>query len=67
VWQSALFVSLRESFLAYGGALAFAAVVGATGGLTLGRHIDAGHGKRAVWFALGTFALMIALRAIATG
>src|ERR1700693_881837 len=40
-WQLALFVSLGESFLAYGGALAFAALVGAIGGLTLGRHIDA--------------------------
>jgi MFS transporter, DHA1 family, inner membrane transport protein len=67
VWQIALFVSLGESFLAYGGALAFAALVGAIGGLTLGRHIDAGHGKRAVWYAFSTFALIIMLRAIATG
>jgi Major Facilitator Superfamily len=67
VWQIALFVSLGENFLAYGGALALAALVGAVGGLTLGRHIDAGHGKRAVWYALGTLALIILLRAAATG
>ena len=67
VWQIALFVSLDESLLAYGGALAFAALVGAIGGLTLGRHIDAGHGKQAVWYAFGTFALIVALRAFATG
>jgi MFS transporter, DHA1 family, inner membrane transport protein len=67
VWQIALFVSLGESFLAYGGALAFAALVGAIGGLTLGRHIDGGGGKQAVWYAFGTFALIVAVRAVATG
>jgi MFS transporter, DHA1 family, inner membrane transport protein len=67
VWQIALFLSLDEGFLAYGGALAFAALVGAIGGLTLGRHIDAGRGKQAVWYAFGTFALIVALRAVATG
>jgi hypothetical protein len=67
VWQIALFVSLDESLLTYGGALAFAALVGAIGGLTLGRHIDAGRGKQAVWCAFGTFALIVALRAVATG
>jgi hypothetical protein len=67
VWQIALFVSLGESFVAYGGALALAALVGAVGGLTLGRRIDAGHGKAAVWYALGFFALIILLRAEAVG
>jgi hypothetical protein len=64
-WQIALFVSLGENFVAYGGALAFAALVGAIGGLVLGQRIDAGHGRRAVWYALGTLALVILLRAIA--
>jgi MFS transporter, DHA1 family, inner membrane transport protein len=67
VWQIALFVSLGESLLAYGGALAVAALVGAIGGLVLGRHIDAGHGKRAVSIAFGLIALIIVLRALATG
>jgi hypothetical protein len=67
VWQIALFVSLYESLLAYGGALVFAAMVGAVGGLTLGRNIDAGRGKQAVWYAFGTFALIVVLRAVATG
>lgn len=66
-WQIALFLSLGESFFAYGGALAIAALVGALGGLALGRHIDAGHGRKAVWYALGLMALIIALRALATG
>jgi hypothetical protein len=67
VWQIALFISLGESFLAFGGALAFAAFVGAIGGLTLGRHIDAGHGSRAVWYASGMLTLIVVLRALATG
>ncbi len=67
VWQIALFVSLGRNFLAYGGALAIAAFVGAIGGLLLGRHIDAGHGGRAVRYAYGIFAFIILLRAVATG
>jgi hypothetical protein len=66
-WQIALFVSLGESFLAYGGALALAALVGAVAGLSLGRHIDAGRGKQAVWYAFGAMAAITALRAAATG
>jgi hypothetical protein len=67
VWQLALFVSLGESFLAYGGALAVAALVGAIGGLILGRHIDTGHGRRAVWLAVAVMGTIVVLRAIATG
>ena len=67
VWQLALFVSLGESFLAYGGALAVAALVGAIGGPILGRHIDTGHGRRAVWLAVAVMGTIVVLRAIATG
>src|SRR5439155_2159379 len=59
VWQIALFLSLGESLLAYGMALAVAALIGATGNLFLGRHIDAGHGKKAIWYAFRTFALIV--------
>ena len=67
VWQLALFLSLGESYMSYGGALAIAALVGAVGGLWLGRHIDAGHGTRAVWMTAGIFALTILLRGGAVG
>ncbi len=67
VWQLALFLSLGESFMSYGGALAIAALVGAAGSLVLGRHIDAGHGGRAVWIAGGLLALTILLRGAAVG
>jgi MFS transporter, DHA1 family, inner membrane transport protein len=67
VWQIALFVSLDKSLLGYGGALAVAALVGVIGGLALGRHIDAGHGKQAVWYAFGIFVLIVGFRVVATG
>ncbi len=63
VWQMALFLALGESFKAYGGAMALAALAGAASGLLLGRSIDSGHGGRAVWLAAGSLAIAIALRA----
>jgi len=65
VWNLALFLTLGENFLSYGGALAIAAVVGAIGSLLLGRHIDAGHGLRALWLAFGTVAIVAVARALA--
>ena len=67
VWQIALFISLGENFLAFGGAMALAALVGAVGGLCLGRLIDAGHGGRAVWLAAGAQGLTILARAVSYG
>lgn len=63
VWQIALFLSLGESFAAFGGAMAVAAVAGAITGLLLGRFIDAGHGRRAVWLAVGAMAATLVFRA----
>ena len=65
-WQIALFQSLHESLVAFGGALAIAALAGAVGGVVLGRVIDAGHGRTAVWTAFGTLAVVVLLRALAT-
>jgi DHA1 family inner membrane transport protein len=67
VWQIALFLALGESFTAYGGAMALAAMAGAISGLLLGRFIDAGHGGRAVWLAAGSLVVVIALRAASCG
>jgi MFS transporter, DHA1 family, inner membrane transport protein len=64
-WLIALFITLGGSYVAYGGAMAFAAVVGAIGGLVLGKVIDLGHGKRAA--QLGFAALSIAVVARAAG
>ena len=67
VWQIALFVSLGEDFSAYGGAMALAGLVGAAFGLLLGRHVDAGHGRRAVAIAYGLGAAVVLLRAGSLG
>ena len=66
-WQIALFVSLGRSLAAYGGAMALAALVGAASGLALGRHIDLGHGRRAVLIAYGAAAAVVLLRAASVG
>lgn len=67
VWQIGLFTTLGESYLAYGGALAIAAVAGAIGGLVLGRYIDRGHGIKVLWLAVLALAAAISLRAGALG
>ena len=67
VWQIALFLSLGASLAAYGGAMALAALVGAVSGLLLGRHIDAGHGRRAVAIAFSVVAVTLILRAVSVG
>jgi MFS transporter, DHA1 family, inner membrane transport protein len=64
-WLIALFITLGGSFAAYGGAMAFAGIVGAVGGLVLGKFIDLGHGRRAV--QIGFAALSIAVLARAFG
>jgi DHA1 family inner membrane transport protein len=64
VWPIALFLSLDSSLSAYGGAVALAAVVGAGSGLLLGRHIDAGHGRRAVALAYGLISTTLILRSL---
>jgi hypothetical protein len=67
VWQIALFVTLKESFSAYGGAMALAGLVGAAGGLVLGPHVDAGHGRRAAAIAYSVGLAVILLRAASLG
>ena len=67
VWPIALFLSLGESFTAYGGAMALAAFAGAATGLLLGRFIDAGHGSRAVWLAAASLILVTSFRAASYG
>jgi len=67
VWQIALFLALGQSFSAYGGAMALSALVGAVGGLFLGRLIDSGHGVRAAAIAIGALVLTTALRAASYG
>jgi hypothetical protein len=48
LWQVVLFASLDQSFGAFGGATAVAAILGGFGSLGIGRWIDLGHGSRSV-------------------
>ena len=67
VWQIALFVSLGKNLANYGGAMALAALVGAVVGMVLGRHIDRGHGRRAVIIAYISVAALTLMRALSVG
>jgi DHA1 family inner membrane transport protein len=67
IWQVALFVVLRESFAAFGAAMALASLAGAAAGMLLGRHIDAGRGVRAACLAFLALAVCILMRALAVG
>ena len=67
VWQIALFVALGESFTAYGGAMALAALVGAAFSLMIGRHIDAGGGRTAALVAFLVMVGVLAFRALSLG
>ena len=63
VWQIALFLTLGQSYQAYGGVMALAGLVGAACGLLIGHHVDLGHGRRAVLIAYGVAATTAAFRA----
>ncbi len=67
VWQVALFVTLGSSIAAYGGAMALAGLVGALFGLLLGRHVDAGHGRRAVAIGYSVAVIVVVIRAVGVG
>lgn len=67
VWQIALFLALSQNTMAYGGALAISALVGAVSGLFLGRLIDSGRGVRAVWIAGAALTAVLFMRAGAAG
>jgi hypothetical protein len=67
VWQVALFLTLGQSYAAYGGWMAAAGVVGAACGLAMGHHVDLGHGRRGVLIAYGVAASIAAFRAASLG
>lgn len=63
-WQGVLFLVLSQSYGAFGGAMAFAGLVGAAYGLLVGRSIDAGRGRRAVAIAFTFTGAVVAFRAL---
>ncbi|THD44797.1 MAG: MFS transporter [Bradyrhizobium sp.] len=63
-WGLVVFQSLGARFDAFGGAMAAAALAGAVGGLILGRSIDAGGARRAVWINALVLTTTILARAL---
>jgi MFS family permease len=66
-WQIALFVTLHEDPMAYGGAMAIAALVGAAAGFVVGRHMDGHRRRQALVVVYLMLAAMTVLRALAVG
>ena len=66
-WSMVLFAALHDRFDSFGGTLSLAALAGALGGIFLGRLIDKGHTRSAVWINAGMLALVVALRAATFG
>jgi hypothetical protein len=64
VWQIALFLTLAQSYAAYGAAMALASVVGVVCGLVIGRHVDRGGGRRATKIAYSAAALIVVGRGL---
>lgn len=67
VWQVALFLTLGQSYSAYGGWMALSGLVGAACGLLIGHHVDLGHGRRSVLVAYGVAASIAGWRAASLG
>ena len=67
IWQVALFLALSESLTIYGGTMALAAMVGALGGLVLGRSIDKGQGQRTFEIVFLGLAIVAVIRAASLG
>jgi hypothetical protein len=67
LWPVWLFLAFRQSWLAYGGAMALAGQAGAIFGLFAGRRVDMGHGRRATAIGYGAAALAVGLRAASLG
>ncbi|HET7226212.1 MAG TPA: MFS transporter [Candidatus Eisenbacteria bacterium] len=67
VWQIALFVTLGQSFTAYGGAMALAGLAGGVLSLGVGRLVDLGHTRRSVALASALGGGLLVLQAFAYG
>ncbi|MGP0088573.1 MAG: MFS transporter [Xanthobacteraceae bacterium] len=66
-WDIISFASLDQRYDAFGGLLGAAALAGAIGGMVLGRLIDAGHSRRAVWLNAAVIGALLILKALCGG
>lgn len=61
-WNIIMFRALDARFDAFGGALAAAALAGAAFGAVLGRFIDLGHARKALWFSAAAYGLNLVIK-----
>ena len=61
-WSMVMFQALGGRYDTFGGALSVAGLAGAVGGLALGRLIDKGYARPAVWFNAAMLATGLVLR-----
>jgi len=61
-WNLIMFRGLGGRFDAFGGAVAAAALAGAVFAAVLGRFVDMGHARKALWFSAAAFAANLILK-----
>ena len=61
-WSIIMFEALGGRYDVFGGALALATLAGTLGGMILGRTIDRGHVRRAVWINAAVVSASLAMR-----
>lgn len=66
-WSILMFQALGGRYDSFGGTLSLAALAGAAGGLVLGRLIDGGHGRAALWLNAAVLAAGLVLRCLTFG
>jgi predicted MFS family arabinose efflux permease len=66
-WSIVMFQALGGRYDSFGGTLSLAGLAGAVGGIVLGRLIDKGHARRALWLNAIILAACLILRSATFG
>ena len=66
-WSIVMFQALGGRYDSFGGTLSLAGLAGAAGGMVLGRVIDKGHARRALWLNALILAVGLVLRSVTFG
>jgi hypothetical protein len=63
-WNLIMFRALGDRFDVFGGALAAAMLAGAVFGAILGRFIDRGHARKAIWFSAAAYGSNLFIKSV---
>jgi MFS transporter, DHA1 family, inner membrane transport protein len=66
-WSIVMFHALSDRYDSFGETLSLAGLAGAVGGFVLGRYIDRGHARRALWLNAFVLAVCLVLRSTTFG